>query len=413
MEYEYVKCLKGGSTCQTFLVKMKDSGEYRFLKEMACEGEHRDFFNTEAMILRKKLHQGIPVLTSVEERDGKLCILEEYIDGTSFDALLKEVRTPEPLIACVIQVCHILQSLHEAGYVYMDVKAEHVICEKRRVCLIDFGNCHRIGEEVREKLTIHYAAPEQFQGGVVGAYTDIYSIGMLLMEIVQRFGELTHLQGVVERCLHPQSSRRYQSMQELISALTQKNVTPPQICVWGIRAYVGCTHLALTMGRYFQKKGRDAVYISGGVRDAYQGLRENHVLRQDRKGRNEYQGLPVRNADWQYLQNGDGEDIHIYDYGCFAHARGNVFACEGATEIVVISGAAPWNNRKALITVMQQLLQRSGKRPIFVGNFMTREDCKILSGYIGEEVLCMPFYFMEQMEHVEVQRFLRQLERRL
>lgn len=446
MEYDVVRCLKGGATSRTYLVQLKDNGAYRVLKEFDAEGENWEYYSTEAMILKKRLHKGIPLLYSLEESDGKLRILEEYVEGMSFAALLLEAKKPEQLLFCIMEVCRILQCLHEDGFVYMDLKPEHILCGRERVYLVDFGNCRRIGEQTTGKLTEYYAAPEQFDEAVAGVHMDIYSIGVLLMEVWNHFESLniqtkgqkmqlwSRLPGVIARCVMPEVNQRYHNIEALMSAFHKQGVVHKKIHIYGMRAYIGCTHLALSFGKYLQAVGRDVTYVSLGEHDAYQALLENAGLQStygtkrhlswnkglqsesqcDTQGVYLYEGIRVQNHDWYYLGDEPSDTIWICDYGAFEEQPdGRCSLGEEVVGIVVISGAAQWNDRKKLIKYVEYLKQQCGERMIFVGNFVDKKDCRALEQHLGTEILYMPFYSVDNQEISQVRRFMKQLKNRV
>lgn len=446
MEYDVVRCLKGGATSRTYLVQLKDSGVYRVLKEFDADGENWECYSVEVMILRKRLHKGIPIFYYSEASDGKYRILEEYVEGKSFATLLSEAKQPEHLLVCIIEVCQILQCLHESGFVYMDLKAEHILCGKEQVYLVDFGNCRRIGEQTTGKLTEYYAAPEQFCGAVAGVHMDIYSIGVLLMEVWNRFENSnvrnkreqmqlwSQLPGVITRCMMPEVNQRYQNMPALIRAFHKSGVEQKKIQIYGMRAYVGCTHLALSFGRYLQAGGRNVTYVSLGEHDVYQALLENAGLKKaygirrhlpwgkgvqseaqrNTQGMYLYEGVRIQNYEWYYLEEEPSDRIWICDYGAFGvQTDGRCSLGHDAVGIVVISGAAQWNDRKQLIKRVEYLRQQCGERMIFVGNLVDKKDCRVLEQHLGIEILHMPYYSTAKQENSLVRRFMKQLQNRV
>lgn len=171
----------------------------------------------------------LPGVAAVAQRDGQVLVLEEYVQGDTLAFLLEERPLPEEQAReILIQVCRALKVLHALGVVHRDVKPENIILRGDEVVLIDF-DASRVCKPERNadtKImgTNGYAAPEQYGFSQTDARADIFSLGVLLNEMLIRrhpSGELAagRLRPIVEKCIEVNMDKRYSSADELIVAL--------------------------------------------------------------------------------------------------------------------------------------------------------------------------------------------------
>ncbi|MFV1958125.1 MAG: protein kinase, partial [Planctomycetota bacterium] len=121
-----------------------------------------------------------------------LYLVMELVEGRTLRALLETMGVvPEALLREIgTQIADGLAAIHAAGIVHRDLKPENVlIAEDHQVRIMDLGMARLVDETV--SLTqddqfagsLHYAAPEQFQPGRVGAPADLYALGLTLYEL--------------------------------------------------------------------------------------------------------------------------------------------------------------------------------------------------------------------------------------
>ena len=181
--------------------------------------------------------ENLPRIYRCGEEDGFFLVEEEYIDGICLQDMLDGGATLEEKQAAdvVRKVCEALHVLHENGFVHRDVKPEHVmLTPENRIVLIDLDASMRISPEkdtdTRLLGTAIYAAPEQFGLTRSDVRTDIYSVGILLNELLTGVHPAVtryrggRLDGVIERCIQMNPQDRYQNMDELTTALSSAHV---------------------------------------------------------------------------------------------------------------------------------------------------------------------------------------------
>lgn len=191
--------------------------------------------------------KGLPEIYQMEEDDGELTVIEEYISGETIDAMLKSRGAlPENEIRDIaVKLCNILSDLHGMNppVIHRDIKPSNVmVTPTGEVKLLDLNAAKLEDAEKAEDTvllgTYGYAAPEQFGFGSSTVQTDIYAAGMLMNTML--LGEYSKeiikdgiLSGIIEKCVMLNAEDRYGSAAELRSALispkTQKklNFVPP------------------------------------------------------------------------------------------------------------------------------------------------------------------------------------------
>lgn len=172
--------------------------------EFGADPDRKRRFEDEARAACAVNHSAIAQIYDVGEHEGQLFIVMELVEGKTVRALL-QARELDLLGAVEIaaQVGEGLARAHEAGVVHRDVKADNVIVTPDgHAKLLDFGLAKRHeatpqGTDPISQLetvartqagvvlgTLHYMSPEQARGQVVDARSDIFSLGVLLYEMV-------------------------------------------------------------------------------------------------------------------------------------------------------------------------------------------------------------------------------------
>ena len=155
-------------------------------------------FRREARAVAKLAQSNVAVVIDRGEDEGRPYIVFEYVEGGSLKQLIQEAA-PLPLdrvLELGVQIARGLEHAHRSGLVHRDVKPQNVLLDSAGVAkVIDFGIA-RSSSEVRPGLTLtgtvlgssDYISPEQAQGRTVEERTDVYSLAIVLYELLT--GEL-------------------------------------------------------------------------------------------------------------------------------------------------------------------------------------------------------------------------------
>ncbi|HZO96529.1 MAG TPA: protein kinase [Gaiellaceae bacterium] len=162
-------------------------------RRLAAEADYVERFRREARMVAGLLHQNIVTVIDRGEDDGLPFIVFEYVAGESLKQLVQR-EGPLPLDRAVelgIQVARGLAFAHEHGYVHRDVKPQNVLLNgDGEAKVTDFGIARPLDVERGMTQTgavlgtSDYIAPEQAQGRRVGEHTDVYSLGVVLYELL-------------------------------------------------------------------------------------------------------------------------------------------------------------------------------------------------------------------------------------
>jgi len=183
--------------------------------------------------LKGKPHSNIVSVIDYYKVDDAFYVIEEYFNGRTLEAYVKEngVVAPQIALPIITSICHALLHLHtlEKPIIHRDIKLSNIMIDHaNNVKLIDFNISRLYDREYAYDTTIlgteGYAAPEQFGFLQTDARSDIYSCGIVLNYLLTGMHPKEYLyQGelgpIIEKCTNFDPSKRYANVQELLQAL--------------------------------------------------------------------------------------------------------------------------------------------------------------------------------------------------
>jgi hypothetical protein len=147
-------------------------------------------FHSEVRTARQVSHPNVCRVFDIGEADGVLFLTMEYVDGEDLASVVRRIGrlSPDKATEVARQICAGLAAAHERGVIHRDLKPANVMLDGAgKIRITDFGLASIAasikGAEARAG-TPAYMAPEQLAGREVTTKSDIYSLGLILYEIL-------------------------------------------------------------------------------------------------------------------------------------------------------------------------------------------------------------------------------------
>jgi predicted Ser/Thr protein kinase len=167
--------------------------------EFASDADVSDRFLREARTMAKLRHPNAAMIFDAGNLpDGRHFIVMEFVEGeTLSQTLARHGRFSfTDTIEIATQICDVLEEAHRLGIIHRDLKPSNILLGKRGVCVLDFGVAKVLASSAESTATHastgsgqligtpRYMSPEQCLGQRVGARSDLYSLGVLLYEML-------------------------------------------------------------------------------------------------------------------------------------------------------------------------------------------------------------------------------------
>jgi predicted Ser/Thr protein kinase len=168
-------------------------------REFAGDADVSDRFLREARTMAKLRHPNAAMIFDAGTLpDGRHFIVMEFVEGeTLSQSLAREKRFSfTQAVNIATQICDVLEEAHRLGIIHRDLKPSNILLGKRGVCVLDFGVAKVLASSPDSTFTHastgsgqlvgtpRYMSPEQCLGQRVGARSDLYSLGVLLYEML-------------------------------------------------------------------------------------------------------------------------------------------------------------------------------------------------------------------------------------
>ena len=218
-QFEKIKLLHQGNKAELWLVMEKKTQKIYLQRELKGDPS-----------LYQQLQQldaeGVPRVRAISQQNGRLCIVEEYLQGQNLEEYcLANGRLSEDQVCDIaLEVCRILERLHAHQIVHRDIKPANIfMTDDGRIRLIDF-DAARIQKEDTTRDTVcrgtrHFAAPEQYGSAQTDGRSDIYALGVTMRVLLGGDDYEGGLSAILIKCTEYDAKRRFQTVPELIQAL--------------------------------------------------------------------------------------------------------------------------------------------------------------------------------------------------
>lgn len=258
--YRIIEKIGAGGMGEVYLAEDTKLGRkiaIKFLSQrQTATAEFRVRFEREARAAACLNHPNITTVHEIGDIEGQPYIVMEYVEGPSFTEKMGGAKFKvEEGLRIFSYICDALQVAHQAGIVHRDMKPSNIVLNnKGQPKLIDFGLALiREGEKITRQGavmgTVSYMSPEQVRGEVVDHRTDIWSLGVILYQIVSgqlpfrggndsviiysilneppaplvkdEYGLADKVQSIISKCLTKSKSDRYKNVNQLTAELEE------------------------------------------------------------------------------------------------------------------------------------------------------------------------------------------------
>ena len=194
--YEILKSIGEGGMANVFLAKDtildRDVAVKVLRGDLAADDKFVRRFQREALSVSNLSHPNIVEVYDVGEEDGEYYIVMEYLNGKTLKQLLKkrESLTITEVIDIMSQITDGIAHAHDAYIIHRDIKPQNIIIEDDgRIKITDFGiamalNATQLTQTNSVMGSVHYLPPEQASGKSATVKSDIYSMGILMYELI-------------------------------------------------------------------------------------------------------------------------------------------------------------------------------------------------------------------------------------
>ncbi|XP_059573752.1 serine/threonine-protein kinase PAK 4 isoform X5 [Alligator mississippiensis] len=180
-----------GSTGIVCLATVRSSGKLVAVKKMDLrKQQRRELLFNEVVIMRDYQHENVVEMYNSYLVGDELWVVMEFLEGGALTDIVTHTRMNEEQIAAVCQaVLRALSVLHAQGVIHRDIKSDSILLtHDGRVKLSDFGFCAQVNKEVPRRKSLvgtpYWMAPELISRLPYGPEVDIWSLGVMVMEMV-------------------------------------------------------------------------------------------------------------------------------------------------------------------------------------------------------------------------------------
>lgn len=193
--YEIIRPVGSGGMAEVFLAHdnlLDRNVAVKMLRDQFLEDkELLEQFRREAKSAARLIHPYIINIYDVVSEGDIQYIIMEYVDGVTLKEYLKEHKLPlNAVLEIAVRLADALQHAHSRNIIHCDIKPQNILIDKYlNPKITDFGIAKMISNQTTVYTaavmgSVHYISPEQAVGGKITASSDVYSLGVVLFEML-------------------------------------------------------------------------------------------------------------------------------------------------------------------------------------------------------------------------------------
>ena len=194
--YEILQMLGEGGMGAVYKARDRELDRFVALKlirpELAANPSILARFKQELLLSREVTHRNVIRIYDLGDADGVKFITMEFVEGQDLRSLIQEKKKfpPEEAVELMQQVCRALEAAHTLGIIHRDLKPQNIMRDQTgRILVMDFGLARMVEGDGMTQTgalvgTMEYMSPEQALGKDLDQRSDLYSMGLILYELL-------------------------------------------------------------------------------------------------------------------------------------------------------------------------------------------------------------------------------------
>ncbi|CAD6915122.1 unnamed protein product [Tilletia laevis] len=191
--YAKIKKVGQGASGSVYVAKTLATGQRVAIKTMDLQHQPRkELIVNEILVMKESQHPNIVnFLDSHLVRNNELWVIMEYMEGGALTDVIDNNTLEEDQIASIcLETCKGLEHLHAQSIIHRDIKSDNVLLNAAgQVKITDFGFCAKLTDQKSKRATMvgtpYWMAPEVVKQKEYGAKVDIWSLGIMAIEMIE------------------------------------------------------------------------------------------------------------------------------------------------------------------------------------------------------------------------------------
>ncbi|WOO77796.1 Serine/threonine-protein kinase shk2 [Vanrija pseudolonga] len=191
--YSKIKKVGQGASGMVYVAKTLSTGKKVAIKQMdLAQQPRKELIVNEIIVMKESQHPNVVnFLESFLVKSTELWVVMEYMEGGALTDVIENNKLTEEQIACIcLETCRGLQHLHSRSIIHRDIKSDNLLMNAfGEVKITDFGFCAKLTDQKSKRATMvgtpYWMAPEVVKQKEYGAKVDIWSLGIMAIEMIE------------------------------------------------------------------------------------------------------------------------------------------------------------------------------------------------------------------------------------